>query len=73
LQTRRLVESFEGLSNSLAQLTGELWSCKEAQKQDLQKNLPGAEGVNNFNTPTVPLGSIYQPRLCRVCWLSARV
>jgi len=28
LQTQRLGESFEGLNNSLAQSTGELWSCK---------------------------------------------
>jgi len=30
LQTRRLAKSFEGLDSSLAQLTGELWSCKVA-------------------------------------------
>jgi len=28
LQTRRLAESFEDLDISLAQSTGELWSCK---------------------------------------------
>jgi len=28
LQNRRLAESFEGLNSSLAQSTGELWSCK---------------------------------------------
>jgi len=31
LQTRRSAESFEGLNSSLAQSTGELWSCKVAQ------------------------------------------
>jgi len=32
LQTRRLTTSFEGLNNLLAQLPGELWSCKVVQK-----------------------------------------
>jgi len=32
LQTARLSKSFEGLNSSLAQLTGELWSCNVAQK-----------------------------------------
>jgi len=31
LQARRLAESFEGFDNSLAQSTGELWSCKLAR------------------------------------------
>jgi len=31
LQTQKLVESFEGLNNSLAQLTGKLWSWWVAQ------------------------------------------
>jgi len=31
LQTRRLAECFEGLDSSLAQSTGELWSCKVAR------------------------------------------
>jgi len=30
LQTRKLAKSFEGLNSSLAQLTGELQSCKVA-------------------------------------------
>jgi len=29
LQTIRLIESFKGLNSSLAELTGELWSCKD--------------------------------------------
>jgi len=32
LRTRRLAVSFEGLNSSLAQSTGELWSCKVARK-----------------------------------------
>jgi len=32
LQTRKLTKSFEGLNSFLAQLTGELWSCKLAWK-----------------------------------------
>jgi len=31
LQTKRFKKSFEGLDSSLAQLTDELWSCKDAQ------------------------------------------
>jgi len=31
-QSRRLATSFEGLNSSLAQLPGELWSCKVARK-----------------------------------------
>jgi len=32
LQTQRFATSFEGLKSSLAQSTGELWSCKVAWK-----------------------------------------
>jgi len=32
IQTRRLTASFEGLSSSLAQSPGELWSCKDFPK-----------------------------------------
>jgi len=32
MQTGRLTKSFEGLNSSIAPSTGELWSCKVAQK-----------------------------------------
>jgi len=40
LQTKRLAESFDGLNSSLAQPTGELWSCKVAQKLGLNAGFP---------------------------------
>jgi len=37
-QTRSFAKSFEGLNSSLVQSTGELWSCKVAQKLRLMWN-----------------------------------
>ena len=35
LQTKRLTESFEGLTSSLEKLPGKVWNCKVAWKQQL--------------------------------------
>ena len=37
MQSKRLAASFEGLYSSLAQLPGEVWSCKVAGKYVAQK------------------------------------
>jgi len=52
LRTRRLAESFGGLNSSLAQSTGELWSCKDLPNMGklylLKRKSPGTEDVKQF-------------------------
>jgi len=38
MQTRRLATSFEGLNSSVANLPGELWSCRLAQYAQIGKS-----------------------------------
>jgi len=49
MQSRRIVAPFEGLNSSLAQLAGELWSCKvmviKCLTWVLKENQPSSKGV----------------------------
>ena len=62
MQAKWLATSFEGLNVSLAQLPGELWSCKDLANMGKlylsKRKLPSSKSVNQAHTK---IGSTVDP------------